>query len=81
MCLVIQDGSEHHPISNKDLVRFHRLGVAVGEMYVAAQGISYAASDAACNAIEKTKGTTGQLLTMRLGFNSVVRKHKLKVRA
>jgi len=43
----------------------YKLGQAIGQMYIAAQGISLTASDAACDAME------GCSYLMALGFNQV----------
>jgi hypothetical protein len=51
------------------------LGRAIGRMYIAAQGVSLKASDAACDAME------GASFARRFGFDDVLAKSKFNVRA
>lgn len=46
----------------------HALGIAIANLYIAAQGISLTASDCACDALE------GASIWTKLGFNQTLSK-------
>lgn len=59
-----------------DITEHYALGVAVARVYIAAQGVSQVASDAACELIEKIGSNWANR-----GFNQQMAKTKYQVKA
>jgi len=76
MCLT-NEGLSHQETS--EMVRQVKLGRAIGEMYIAAQGNCKLASEKACEAMDADVGRYRQWRAF--GFNQIMKKYKLKVRA
>ena len=82
MCLS-NEGLSHQETS--EMVRQVRLGRAIGEMYVAAQGINSRAQEKACDLMtitwEASELEIQRMVWRAFGFNAIMKKYQLKVRA